>query len=173
MSDPVLLSSARKKPLQEPMKTRSPATVGVEKTQPPASNVQETARRSALGRPVAALVVDGGSVHSEETTPKSRLSRLSRYARMKPCYVHPADRDRPFSLPKGRSLESVLRVNLIPLARFGELERLNELIGGSHVIGSRARQRPSRFSKASLSKTSRRGVLCSATSTYWLIKPSW
>jgi hypothetical protein len=73
---------ARKKPLHDPMKTRSPATAGVEKTQPPASNVQETTGRSAMGRRVTALVVAGGGAQLVEMTANSRLRRLRRYPRM-------------------------------------------------------------------------------------------
>ena len=82
-SVPVRRSIPRKNPLHDPTKTRSPATAGVEKTQPPASNVQETAGRSAMGRRVTALVVAGGGAQLVEMTANSRLRRLRRYPRMR------------------------------------------------------------------------------------------
>lgn len=70
----------RKKPLHDPMKTRSPATVGVEKTHPPASNVHEGAGLSVLRRSVAALFEERG-VHPEAMPTRMMLSRLRRQPR--------------------------------------------------------------------------------------------
>src|SRR5690242_10022165 len=61
---PVFLSSARIKPLQEPATRRSPATVGVENTQPPVLNSQRNG--------VLVVVTDASRVWDPSSPGKSR-----------------------------------------------------------------------------------------------------
>lgn len=107
------------------MKTRSPATAGVEKTHPPASNVHEGVG-STLRRSDAALLGDERGAHPAAIVPSTTASRTSRPRLFEARPV--------LELPGICAPEGVPGVDLKGLAGFRKLEYLDELVGGLEFV---------------------------------------